>query len=418
MYYEYWGLNKPPFDNVPDPSMYVDCHGSPENAVTETLFAVREGNECIVVIYGEAGVGKTLSMRKVIDLLDPDKYRTAFIANPGIQFLQMLREIIIQLTGEPCELKKKADLLAKLNRIIFQNHDEGRKVLIFLDEANSLSPLSMESLRLLTNIQKDERNPFTIVLAGTNGLARRLEHPRRENLFQRVGVCCRLEKIPSRDDARKYIDARLRLAGANREIFTPGAYDAIWEHSGSGVPRLINKMAKLCLKTGEACGLEMVTGEIVEQVALRFARAGEPVLPQRRARHEAADDDSSRSALPENVPGPESAGACHDEAEAKPDPDGETGTGCPPGPGMMIDFEGCPILVDLTPVQLMDAKTSGKEVRLKIAGAAAAQVMKAVPVLGTSLKSDPIAVWSSLRDRIFKKMESEFGSSDDSGDRE
>ncbi|MEN6464732.1 MAG: hypothetical protein ABFD62_06085 [Syntrophaceae bacterium] len=107
MYYEYWGLNKPPFDNVPDPSMYVDCHGSPENAVTETLFAVREGNECIVVIYGEAGVGKTLSMRKVIDLLDPDKYRTAFIANPGIQFLQMLREIIIQLTGEPCELKKK-----------------------------------------------------------------------------------------------------------------------------------------------------------------------------------------------------------------------------------------------------------------------------------------------------------------------
>jgi len=65
--------------------------------------------------------------------------------------------------------------------------------------------------------------------------------------------------------------------------------------------------------------------------------------------------------------------------------------------------------------QFKEAQTAGSEIRMKIAGAAAAQVMKTVPILGTSLKSDPIAIWSALRDRIFRKMESEFGPNDVEG---
>ena len=69
MYYEYWGLHKAPFDNVPDPSMYVESHSAVENAVAETLFAIEEGNECIAVIVGDVGSGKTLSLRLILDSL-------------------------------------------------------------------------------------------------------------------------------------------------------------------------------------------------------------------------------------------------------------------------------------------------------------------------------------------------------------
>ena len=69
MYYEYWDLKKPPFDNVPDPTMYADCHASIENAIAETLFAIEEGNECVAVIVGDVGLGKTLSLRIIIDSL-------------------------------------------------------------------------------------------------------------------------------------------------------------------------------------------------------------------------------------------------------------------------------------------------------------------------------------------------------------
>jgi hypothetical protein len=71
--------------------------------------------------------------------------------------------------------------------------------------------------------------------------------------------------------------------------------------------------------------------------------------------------------------------------------------------------------VDLTAVQLKEAKSSEKEARMNIARAAATDVMKAVPSLGSSLKSDPITIWSILRDRIFMKIESEFADNENPG---
>ena len=83
MYCEYWNLKKPPFDNVPDPSMYVDCHVSMENVISETIFAIKEANECFAVIIGDIGLGKTLSLRIIIDSLEPHKYKIALITNPA-----------------------------------------------------------------------------------------------------------------------------------------------------------------------------------------------------------------------------------------------------------------------------------------------------------------------------------------------
>ena len=85
MYYEYWSLRKPPFDNVPDPSMYVDSHASMENAIAETLFAIEEGGESIAVIVGDVGLGKTLSLRMIIDSLDQEKYKIAILKHINLE---------------------------------------------------------------------------------------------------------------------------------------------------------------------------------------------------------------------------------------------------------------------------------------------------------------------------------------------
>ncbi|HOW55963.1 MAG TPA: AAA family ATPase, partial [Syntrophorhabdaceae bacterium] len=195
MYTDYWGLKKPPFDNVPDPSMYVDAHLSVENTVAETLFAIEEGNECLTVIVGDVGLGKTLSLRLILDSLDQSKYKIAFVTNPDMSFVQILREIVGQLTGKECEIRGKTELLEVFNKLLFESADEGKKVLVFIDEANAISPTNLESLRLLTNMQDDNRNLFTIVLAGQMELAKRLEHPKRANLFQRIGTYNRIEKM-------------------------------------------------------------------------------------------------------------------------------------------------------------------------------------------------------------------------------
>ena len=283
MYCDYWNLVKPPFDNVPDASMYVDCHESMENVISETLFAIKEGNECLTVIVGEVGLGKTLSLRVIIDSLEPEKYKVALITNPALSFVQLLREIIGQITGKQCEVKNKVDLLEIFNRLLFETADQGRKIVIVIDEANVLSSSNLDDLRLLTNMQDDERNLFTLLLVGQMEFARTLEHPKRANLFQRIGTYGHLEKLPSAQAVRTYIESRLKIAGTDRKIFDDDAIPVIWEFSEHGVPRLINKICKLCIKAGETNEFQTISGEVAQQIADRFQKLSKTSTQKRKA---------------------------------------------------------------------------------------------------------------------------------------
>jgi general secretion pathway protein A len=284
MYYEYWGMTKPPFDNVPDPTMYVDCHVSMESAIAETLFAIEEGNECVAVIVGDVGLGKTLSLRIILDSLDQEKYRIALITNPDMTFIELLREIIGQLQGTQCEERRRIHLLETFNKLLFETIDEGKKVLIFVDEANAMSPANLESLRLLTNMQDDRINLFTIVLAGQLELARRLEHPRHANLLQRIGIFSRIDKIESAEILKSYVETRIKLSGGARMMFTDDAYDSLWEYSEQGVPRLINKICKLSIKAGETNQFDVINGEVVRQIGERFQNLTGRAVQKRKPR--------------------------------------------------------------------------------------------------------------------------------------
>ena len=282
MYSEYWNLTKPPFDNVPDASMYVDCHESMENVIAETIYAIKEGNECLAVIVGEVGLGKTLSLRVIIDSLEPEKYKVALITNPALSFVQLLKEIIGQITGKQCDIKNKVDLQEKFNRLLFETADQGKKIVIVIDEANVLSPSNLDDLRLLTNMQDDERNLFTLLLVGQMEFAQTLEHPKRANLFQRIGTYGHLEKLPSEEAVKTYVESRLKIAGCDRKIFDDDAIPVIWEFSEHGVPRLINKICKLCIKAGETNEFESISGEVAIQIADRFQKLSKTPTQKRR----------------------------------------------------------------------------------------------------------------------------------------
>ncbi len=424
MYYEYWNLKKPPFDNVPDPSMYVESHASVENAIAETLFAIEEGNECIAVIVGDVGLGKTLSLRMIIDSLDQSKYKIAFVTNPDMSFVQLLKEIVGQLTGVECEQKKKVDLLETFNKLLFQAIDEGKKVLVFIDEANAMSPANLESLRLLTNMQDDQRNLFTIVLAGQMELAKRLEHPKRANLFQRVGTYSRIEKIESEDLVRNYVETRLRLAGGDRMLFTPDAVSALWEYSEHGVPRLINKICKLSLKAGETNGFSDVNGLIVAQIGERFKKLTGPAVQKRRPRPKSVDDvaihdeledlqDRSNGTAPvapeqeqvlvdrslvaaavyqeSDTVEPHSAPPAEPELQARTSPTAE--------------INGLGVEIEIAPHVIEQARLAGEEHRIKLAGAVAAQTLERYPQLTASHQADPVAVWHQIRDKVLSMLE-------------
>jgi len=418
MYFDYWGLKKPPFDNVPDPSMYVASHTSVENTIAETLFAIEEGNECIAVIVGDVGLGKTMSLRMVIDSLEPPKYKIAFITNPDIPFIQLLREIIGQLTGQQCEEKRKVDLLEIFNKLLFQTADEGKKVLIFIDEANAMSPANLESLRLLTNMQDDSRNLFTIVLAGQIELARRLEHPRRANLFQRIGTYCNIERIESEELVRNYVETRLALAGATKKIFTDDAISAIWIYSENGVPRLINKICKLSMKAGETNSLQAIDGEIVRQISERFQKLTGPATPQRKPRLRVSEDANlddaeleeviERKEIAETLNEDQKVVILHEKFLQQESPPPPKAIACEPiveGEELSIGKYG--INVSIPPHIMEQAQSFTEEHRSKLAGVLAAQTMQKHPQLTVSVDIDPVTIWSDIRECILLKLKQE-----------
>jgi len=462
MYYGYWGLKKPPFDNVPDPTMYAECHASMENAIAETLFAIEEGNECVAVIVGDVGLGKTLSLRIIIDSLDHDKYKIAMVTNPDMSFIELLREIIGQLKGKQCEERRKINLLEIFNKILFETIDSGKKVLIFVDEANAMSPANLESLRLLTNMQDDQRNLFTLVLAGQLELARRLEHPKRANLLQRIGTFCRIDKLETEDLIKTYVETRLSLAGGAKTIFTDDAYGFLWEYSDNGVPRLINKICKLSLKAGETNQFSHISGEVVRQIGERFRHLAGPAIQKRRPRKRVESKDVEK--LIEEEMGTELADSLvlsvepfvdrrqpaeihgvepEVEAEAlevqKPVAQEAPVKGAPeaimeaavvaeapiPPAKTVVSQETTKALEEpadkkeiVEILEILDVKvtitipyhmveqgrSSTHEHRLKMAGALAAQVLKKYPELVSASEDDPISVWSDIREFVIDKL--------------
>jgi len=149
MYYEYWGMHKAPFDNVPDPTLYWDQNNSLEDAICEVLFAIEEGNDCLAVMVGDIGTGKTLGLRVILNELDPEKYRIAFVTNPDLSLIQFMREINGQLLNKKCETRFKDELMEEFNTILFDCTNQGQTVVVFVDEANVMTTDKLHNLRLL-----------------------------------------------------------------------------------------------------------------------------------------------------------------------------------------------------------------------------------------------------------------------------
>jgi len=413
MYFEYWGLERNPFDSVPDPDMYFRLHQTAESAVAEVLFAIEEGNECLAVVVGEVGLGKTMALRVLLDSLDPEQYRIAFVTNPEVTFTQLMREIIGQLCDEPCSIRDKVILLEEFNRILFDTADSGRKVLIFIDEGNSIKAANLEALRLLTNMQEDTRNLFTIVLAGQPRLGRMLEAPERANLFQRIGVYCKLEPFHSADVVKDYIEHRLERSGRTERIFTDDAYHVVFQHS-KGTPRLINRLCKLALKAGETHELERIDATLVRHIASRFER--KYAIPER-------DDSQMKPPAEQNrdqFPRPVRQGSVISEVfeTRRQAVGGSNGGGATP-----VSFEAVrqgnsyqPAVRDpwafwkIPPEVLERARQlPDRESRLRLAGQLAARELQEHPEKFASYQGDPIQIWDRLRSEILNSFPTSVG---------
>jgi general secretion pathway protein A len=263
MYLDYWGLREKPFLNTSNPR-FLCLSEQHEEALSRLRYTVTEYNAC-AILTGVFGSGKTLLAQALLDSLPPEKFLKAFIFNPQLSNVELLREILYQLGVHDNIPEQKTGIMHRLTDILTDNYSEGRHTVIVVDEAHLIEDrLIFEELRLLLNFQKHDRFMLTLILVGQPELREKISN--MKPFDQRVSTRFHLKGLRE-DETRQYILHRLEVAGASRPIFEESAFHAIHEASG-GIPRRVNQICDLSLLSAYGAGAPMVNEDTVREVVM------------------------------------------------------------------------------------------------------------------------------------------------------
>ncbi len=242
MYLAHFGLDDWPFRLTPSLDYRFDDPAQAQ-ACNVVRVALDQGAGFIKVT-GEVGLGKTLLCRRLLSELN-EPFLTAWLpdphVSPGTLRAALARDLGVPLPSRPTQ----QELHHCLQRFLTEQVAAGRKPVFLIDEAQALSDNALETVRLLTNLETEQRKLLQVVLFGQPELDRRLARPELRQLRQRIVHSARLEPL-DRAAVERYVDHRIQVAGGRGGLFTPAAIRLLARASG-GTPRLINVLADKAL---------------------------------------------------------------------------------------------------------------------------------------------------------------------------
>ena len=262
MYTQFFGLTEKPFSITPDPR-YLYMSQRHADALAHLLYGVSESGG-FIQLTGEVGTGKTTLVRSLFEQL-PDEADVALILNPELTTGEFLTAITEELGVKvPGDRSVKA-LIDGLNAYLLDAHGRGRRTVLIVDEAQNLGTGLLEQVRLLTNLETPKQKLLQIILIGQPELREVLSRADMRQVAQRVTGRYHLEPLDQADTA-KYVEHRMRVAGASGSVFRPAAVREIFRRS-KGVPRLINVVADRALLAAYAQETPRIDRPLVRRAA-------------------------------------------------------------------------------------------------------------------------------------------------------
>ena len=243
MYKEYFGLKEPPFSIAPDPN-YLYMSESHREALAHLLYGINSDNG-FVLLTGDVGTGKTTVCRCLLQQL-PENSNIAFILNPKVTVDELLATVCDELGIEyPKGNSSNKVFIDNINAYLLDANSKGRRTVVIVEEAQNLSPEVLEQIRLLTNLETNQRKLLQIIMLGQPELNLLLSRPELRQLKQRITARYHLGPL-TKQELAAYVLHRLSVAGVDRKLFSAPAIDRLFHLSG-GVPRMINLLCDRAL---------------------------------------------------------------------------------------------------------------------------------------------------------------------------
>ncbi len=266
MYKGFFGLKDNPFNVNPDPR-FLFFTKEIEEAFSGLKYGV-QNRKGFITLTGEVGTGKTTLVNRLLDWLQEERVRTAFLFNSRMNSTQLFDFILAEF-GIACESRSKSQLLMKLNQFLLDRFRAGETTVLIVDEAQNLTYPVLEEIRLLTNLETSTEKLLQIILSGQPELEEKLKLPQLRQLRQRIMLRCKTSPL-SKEQTHDYIIERLRIAGADGSpIFSPEAVAMVHKYS-VGIPRVINLLCEHSLINAYVDQQRPISPKIVEEVAKEF----------------------------------------------------------------------------------------------------------------------------------------------------
>lgn len=283
MYLSFFGLNKQPFQITPDTDLFFD--GSERGLALQALNYAVESGSAITKVIGEVGSGKTMLCRMFahgicnhVDLV--------YVGNPSLSANDIVRTIALELGLDISKLTSKAIMLQAICESLLRRFASGRRVVVLIEEAQSMPIETLEEVRLLSNLETNQAKLIQIVLFGQPELDLKLSLPQIRQFKERISYSINLKPF-KHEDIQAYLAFRLQCAGyKGPQLFDRKIVRQIFRYSG-GLARRINILADKLLLMAFAEQRYMITKKDVAVAAKDsgFKRRMKPLLSIKRQRY-------------------------------------------------------------------------------------------------------------------------------------
>src|SRR5688572_26266073 len=243
MYYGHFGLDQAPFRITPNTEFFFG--GGNRGPILEALiYAISQG-EGIIKVTGEVGSGKTMLCSMLQSRLPPH-VETVYLANPSVSPDEILHAIALELHLKPSREAGQLEVMQTIHDHLLERHAQGKQVVMFVEESQSMPIATLEEIRLLSNLETANGKLLQIVLFGQPELEDNLRQPQIRQLRERITHSFRLSPLKP-EEVRAYLNFRLRAAGyRGPDLFSSTIVNAIGKAS-EGLTRRINLIADKAL---------------------------------------------------------------------------------------------------------------------------------------------------------------------------
>ncbi len=257
MYENFYDLKAMPFQLTSDPR-FLWLGEKHSEALATLKYGILE-NKGFLLLTGDVGTGKTALINRLVKMIDVAAI-IAKLPDPGLSSLDFFNFLAVEFRMNK-KFDSKGAFLIHLKKFLLEAYANHKRVLLIIDEAQRLNHELLEQIRLLSNIELQNRKLINIFFVGQTEFSEMLMEERNRAVRQRISVSYHIEPL-AEIETREYIKHRLKIAGVTRDIFSKDAVREIHSFS-AGYPRLINIICDHALLTGYASGLKSIDRKII-----------------------------------------------------------------------------------------------------------------------------------------------------------